>query len=162
MKQNLLSLMLLLIAGSGAFDIKAQSMVIKTKDGTESTKLLDSIQNFTFSNGTLLLKFITGSTGSYGVSTISKLYFESVPTGIADVTSKATGTITIYPNPVGNSINIQNLPGGTSIVHIYRMDGVMVLYTQVSSSSTSIDVSNLETGLYLLKVNEQVLKFIKL
>jgi hypothetical protein len=48
------------------------------------------------------------------------------------------------------------------MVSIYRMNGVLVLSTQVSSISKSLNVSYLSGGLYLLKVNDQTFKFIKL
>jgi len=76
--------------------------------------------------------------------------------------TETTEKLSVYPNPVNEIINIQNAPEGTSTVKIYRMEGVMVLSEQVSKGNLSIDVSSLTKGFYLLTLNGQAFKFIKL
>lgn len=56
----------------------------------------------------------------------------------------------LYPNPTKNSINIQ-VKEPLELVQIYSMQGILVKET----SKTNIDVSNLSSGLYLLKVSIQ-------
>ncbi|HJX70969.1 MAG TPA: T9SS type A sorting domain-containing protein [Bacteroidales bacterium] len=160
----LLLLMLILLAGTEAFEAKAQNLVIKTKDGDENIELLSSLQDFTFSENNLLLNYLSGSTEIYSISNISTLYFRNVQvTGIGNFTlNEDTGEIFFYPNPAGSIIHVHNLHEGTLTVHVYRMDGVMLLCTQVSSASETVDVSDLESGLYLVKSRHQVFKLWKL
>jgi len=68
----------------------------------------------------------------------------------------------VYPNPVSDVIYIQNAPETAFSVSIYRINGVLVLTTKVSSGNKSIDVSYLPNGLYLLNVNNRTFKFVKL
>jgi hypothetical protein len=68
----------------------------------------------------------------------------------------------VYPNPANNLITIQNAPEGTLITKIYRMDGMQVFNEIVSPGNLSIDVSSFAKGFYLLTVNVQTFKFIKL
>lgn len=63
----------------------------------------------------------------------------------------------IFPNPVSNMLNVKNYkPDG--LVQIYNILGVKVIETEMSDR---IDVSELPTGLYIIRSNGQSRKFIK-
>lgn len=67
----------------------------------------------------------------------------------------STGTKTkIYPNPVENMVDVI-LPDQAEIVHIYVYDvqGRTLLSTKKHSSNFSVDLSNLNSGIYLMKIN---------
>ncbi|WP_166461102.1 leucine-rich repeat domain-containing protein [Flavicella sediminum] len=59
---------------------------------------------------------------------------------------------TMYPNPVKDvlSINSEALNGAT--VSIYDVTGILLLSNQLSGTSTEINISNLNPGIYFLKV----------
>jgi hypothetical protein len=163
MKQRLFLMFFLLITGGGVSLVKAQSIDIRMLDGTEQTIGLNSLGKVTFSNNNMLINQITGTTKSYSSSKIRKIYFEAVPTGIENNALKgSTGTLSFYPNPVENSICFRNAPDDYSTVTILRMDGAKMLELQISSENNFFNVSNLNKGFYLLKVNNQVFKFLKL
>ena len=65
--------------------------------------------------------------------------------------------LTVFPNPTSNRINLNGFDNSV-VVHIYTVGGTQV--KQVVNDGP-IDVSDLATGLYLLKVNDQLIKFIK-
>jgi hypothetical protein len=155
--------LILMIFGTGVFRTMAQGLVIQSLDGTEDIRLLCTLQNFTFSNGNLLLSGISGSTDSYSISTIRRIYFVNVPTAIENnTTDNNTGTVSLFPNPASTTITLQNLPGEDQVdVAIYRMDGVTIMRTQISADDNSIDISKLPGGLYILTVNGQALRFIR-
>lgn len=163
MKQKLLLFMFILVAGMNALEADAQNLVIKTNDGKETAKALTSLKKVTFPDGNLLLTYTSGSTDSYSLTTISKLFFGDAATGTDELTaSESAEKLSVYPNPASDIINIKNAPEGTSLVKIYRMEGVMVLNEEVSAGSLTIDVSKLAKGFYLLTLNGQAFKFIKL
>jgi hypothetical protein len=70
--------------------------------------------------------------------------------------SIAAGTVKIYPNPVSDRLFIET-NGNTSPVELYSPAGLLLLQTQ----SNEMDVSTLNSGLYLLKVNDRTIKVIK-
>lgn len=74
----------------------------------------------------------------------------------------AETTLTVYPNPASDYISIKNSVEGLMNVRIYSLDGAVLLTAQIFSSSQQINVSSLSKGFYLLKVNNQALKFMKL
>jgi uncharacterized delta-60 repeat protein len=71
-----------------------------------------------------------------------------------------------FPNPVRNSLNLQiTQPKGRINIQLFDVSGRLVKAVELESSgstiSTSINVSNLIKGVYLLKANDQVIKLVK-
>jgi hypothetical protein len=159
MKEKIRLFLFLLLIGTGISEVNAQSMVIRAKDGTETVKSLSGLQKFTFNDNNLLLDYTTGSTESYSLSNISKLYF-STGNGNSVITSQ-TNKISIYPNPTSGQLYVSNIPESSTIATIYRIDGALVLKTEMEAGTNTISVEGLSKGLYLLKINNQVLKFFK-
>lgn len=83
--------------------------------------------------------------------------------GIHDV-DDASLRIKVWPSPVNNWINISGINGKT-ILYIYRNDGRLVMYDEVSNDS-KYDVSSLKSGIYLIicvfNKEKQVNKIFKL
>lgn len=162
MKQTfVLITLLLLILMAGLPGLKAQSLIIRMNNGTENPELLSTIRNLTFSASDMMVAFKTGSSDVYGFSDIQKLYFD---TGTASSTNIPAddSKLNIYPNPADNRILIRNIPKGTTMINIYRSDGSLLLQQAVSSAQETVDVSNLQSGLYLIIANGRSAKFIRL
>lgn len=93
-------------------------------------------------------------------------YLESaVALGVNPV-SLTNDAIKLYPNPTSNVLNIQNNTDDTNAsIEIYSINGVNVKSFKATESLTTISVSDLQTGVYFVKVttNNQVgnYKFIK-
>ncbi len=91
------------------------------------------------------------------------------------ITNTATNTITrpasitnvsaslpvkIYPNPATDLIYVENLAGGE--LSIISMNGSMVMSRNIDANKTSIDVSSLADGVYIIKtVNNNATSTIK-
>jgi len=64
--------------------------------------------------------------------------------------------ITIYPNPTSNVLNFEiegeNALYNDAIVNVYNTSGTVVLSTNVQSAQSSIDVTQLPTGMYILNI----------
>jgi uncharacterized delta-60 repeat protein len=71
-----------------------------------------------------------------------------------------------FPNPVRNSLNLQiTQPKGTIGLQLFDISGRLIREYQLQSNgstiSTSVNISNLVKGVYLIKANDQVIKIIK-
>jgi hypothetical protein len=162
MKLKIILTIFLLYTGAEIFIVRAQSLAIRMKDGTEQTIGLSTLENVTFLSGNILLNRNTGTSESYSLSKIKKIYFESVPTGTENKNiNGSSGKISCYPNPVESIIYFRNIPGENTLVRIYKMDGKMILQSLVSYNNNSLNISELDNGFYILSVNNQVFKFIK-
>ena len=160
MKKRFTLLIVLFLAG--IIGVQAQNLTFAKKDGSLTTKSFETLKKFTFSNNSLLINYLSGPIETYSLDNISKLTFKSVVTGADNLSLPGAGIMKVYPNPVNDVVYIQNAPETDFIVSIYRMNGVLILNTKLSSGSKSIDVSYLSSGLYLLNVNSRTFKFVKL
>jgi hypothetical protein len=159
MQKTFTLLIFLLLAGLTG--VQAQNLILTTKDGV-ITRPITTLKRFTFSNNSLLVNYLSGPVETYSLDNVSKLTFKSVVTGVDNLSLTGAGVMKVYPNPVSNVVYIQNAPETDFTVSIYRMNGVLVLTTKLSSGTKSIDVSYLSSGLYLLNVNSRTFKFVKL
>ncbi len=140
-----------------------------------------SSEDFTFFNGTnWSFQTTTLSTLSGGIRDIKKLndclyavgftgsnnplVFKtcSTPLSIDDFTNNSN-LFSFFPNPSTNEITITNY-ANIEIIHIYDLTGKEVFYS--NSISQKINVQNLNSGVYLLKVidkngNRETKKMIK-
>lgn len=80
-------------------------------------------------------------------------------TTILAVNDSGKDPVKVYPNPVKNSLSVSGITKDQQY-EIYSMDGKMIK-TGIYSSGKTIDVNILTKGVYLLKIENQNLKFIK-
>jgi len=153
-------LLLILLYSFGIAVVQAQNLIIRFTDGTENADQLSSLQKLSFDSGSLVISYKNGSTALYALPEIQKLYFGAI-TLIPDEPAATENSMSIYPNPALNEIHLENIPAGTSMIFIYRMDGKLVMQQPAKVSTELINISNLECGLYLLVANTKTAKFIK-
>lgn len=77
--------------------------------------------------------------------------------GIDEVNQQSQ--FSIFPNPVSNTLNITGVETESKL-EILNLQG-QVLKQQIINSDQSIDLQSFPTGIYLVKINHQVIKFIK-
>lgn len=63
---------------------------------------------------------------------------------------------TVYPNPVSEYLNIQ-LPTGTTkaSINVFDMSGKLIRNSVISVGNTKVDVSDLTSGVYVLKLDSE-------
>lgn len=70
--------------------------------------------------------------------------------------------ISIYPNPSKDAINVSMHNFKESVpAMIYSLDGLKVMELTIDAKESILDISNLKKGIYMLQVNEHILRFIK-
>lgn len=161
MKKFYLLILLILIGGWGIKKANAQYLVVKLQDGTTETTELNTLQSLKFPDNLLQLNFTSGSVQSYDLSTVSTLYFQQYQTSVDDFLTDDSQSISVYPNPASNKIFIKNASENASLIAVYRIDGTLVLQKQYSGQNESIDISSLTSGIYVLRIENQAIKFIK-
>ena len=62
----------------------------------------------------------------------------------------------IYPNPAKEKIMIQGMTKGDK-AYLYNQSGQLVLI----SDKAEIDIAQLQSGIYMIRINEKVVKLIK-
>lgn len=82
-----------------------------------------------------------------------KILFAEVPTDIEEL---GFTKVYVFPNPVVNTLNIQGVDENTPL-EVYNLTGKSLL----KDKGTELDVTSLSQGTYILRINNQYVKFIK-
>lgn len=80
-------------------------------------------------------------------------------TGISDYDETI---LSVYPNPSNGIINIRlNPKAQSSIILLYDLQGRLLINQKATGETVSMNIGSLNSGLYLLKVENQIIKIIK-
>ena len=155
-------LLLLIFIGLSGKQIQSQTISLEVKkwDGSNNSISLNTLRKITFSSGTTILNYQSGTNVSVVTSDIRKFMFSSF-TGIDDIIFDAN-KLYLFPNPSTDYISLRNLSGNELNIAIYSINGTELLNSKISNINQQIDIRQLNKGIYLLKVNSKMLKFIKL
>lgn len=110
--------------------------------------LLDSSSNS--NNGTLTGFALTGTTSNWRLGSTITTGNACVTLGNSDFENVTS--ITIYPNPSTGIFNIVSQQNAS--VEIYDLLGKLIYNQSLANGTNSIDISNVNTGVYLLRVTD--------
>jgi hypothetical protein len=112
--------------------------------GVDLTSYLGQVIYIEFSYG--------GSTGQRGDMSIDKVEVNACDTVLNVENNEETiKGITLYPNPVRDYLNLRSIDQIEQI-SVYNLLGQQVRFSSPSNSQTSIDMTSLETGIYIVKI----------
>lgn len=130
--------------------------------GTVNSKNVSGVHNYSFVDGNL-----SSGTTYYRLNQIDndgKSKFSEIST----VNIKSAVTLSVYPNPVENSLSISHpIASNKANIKIFNLEGKTVFQQALIANTTSsqIDVSQFTSGSYLIVLEDQSekssLKFIK-
>lgn len=149
----------LIMAGLGFSSMQAQILVIRFQDGTEQSESLGSIKTITFPSNELTLNFVTGMEQSFGLFRVNKLSFQNVTSDVNNLKPNCITTL-VYDRTT-SSLRVNNASGPCTLASICNVNGSRVQATIVPTGDSHIDVSGLKSGFYLVKIYNQVYKFVK-
>src|SRR5574344_1626960 len=156
MKKVIYSLLLMMLGC--VFGAKSQNgMVIQFSDNTVQSFDLQTNGGVFFFSDTMRVIDKNGAIGNYPISIIQKVYFETL-SSISNIDNNAN--MFVYPNPAKNYIKLANVNNNAK-VSIFSLDGKM-LYNNNYQTQSQIDISSLDKGIYVIKVNDRTFKFSKL
>ncbi len=160
MKNNfLISILLLIFCLTNAASIAQKSIIVQIRDGSESGVQLELLQIITFNAGFLQLRNTSDIIRSYSVDDIQKISFGIYSSVISP---DHEGNLQVFPNPVSDYFTIKNAPPEKYIASIFSIDGRIIKEVIVNEENQQINVEELQSGIYLLRINKSTIKFSKL
>lgn len=133
------------------------TLVVTNTNGTEQTYQLTEENQLHFENGEILvIETANGSNVTLQLSDICKI----ICSEMVGTEENTASRLQIFPTPAHNQVIIKNLIGNSQ-GHIYTLDGRMVKAFEASEGMT-LDISDLSEGMYLLNIDGQTLKLMKL
>lgn len=160
MKTKRLCMTMLFLAAtmmSMAQDNSAQTLVVWLADGTKVRHLLTDEPKTTFQNGALYLSTIRMSI-SYPLERVLRYTYEGNynPVGISQLRS---GEVRMWQTD--DAVKFEGLEPGTP-VEVYGSDGVLQnRQTAQSGIATVASLTGLPAGVYIIKIKDQTIKFLK-
>jgi hypothetical protein len=163
MKKKMKSLLILeIIAWFVSLGSFAQTkLVVIGMDETEQTFLIAETGNLHFDETWLYIDEDANQSISIPFSAIRKIVFAPLETGISDNTAKKNERLLVYPNPVKESIAFIGATDEKRNVKIISLSGQLLLSGEYRPDE-KINVSHFPSGFYLIRINEETLKFSKL
>jgi hypothetical protein len=142
-----------------SFGLIGQNIVVNEKSGNSKSYSIRDINKITFQSGDVVIE-TQSATENFSLTGLRHLVFEQVITEVEDF-NRRVSELSAYPNPCGDVLNVsQN--NTNARYFIYDFKGRLV---QADKASSTINVSNLKTGIYFFKLtdetNTQTLKIIK-
>jgi agmatine/peptidylarginine deiminase len=140
-----------------------EMLTIEPLDGTVQggyEQIISLSYDFTnVENGEYLGSFKLISNDPLHLETEISLYAYQNYNGISD--SKMS-LLYIYPNPAGNELRVTSDELQEGVIEIFDVYGKKVLsHTAHHTPHTTINVSNLKSGVYFIKIENSVYKFVK-
>ena len=102
------------------------------------------------------ITFNGNDTGSKGNNRFDNVTVEGDTTSTVGIGTigAADNNYTLYPNPVGATLNIASETEGAKSVSIVNLDGKEVMTANVPGKQWRINVANLPAGVYFVKISE--------
>lgn len=161
MKKELLVSVLTAIMAMGSSSLHAQAKLVVTplNGGQTGEYALTDIQKITFGEDGM---HVVGSNFEveplWKLSTIKNLQFVGLTDGIGQLTRQETGKLTISLRE--NLLTVHGIGSQPALATIYDISGQIVLRAKVADGE-SIDASALSNGIFIIRVNNKTLKFVK-
>jgi hypothetical protein len=157
MKHKKLKLCSLLLFAFLFTDLHAQSIYVVNKSGIQNGYALASLKTITFSGSVLNINKKDGSALSSALSDIRFLTFSPLTEVVIPTFTKSS--ISIYPNPVQNSLTLSFLKESiqqSAEISISSIDGKIIYSNhlqQPSNTDFQINTSAWSRGMYILRIN---------
>ena len=133
----------------------ATSLVLLQTDGVQQVQDIAKIGKWVFTEENLQLIDKDGNVLAIEpIAEVKKITF-SIYTSETVTENVAINSIIIYPNPTQDILHITGVTPQT--LRVFDLQGRLL----ITDNSTQVNVSNLNTGTYLLQVGTQVIRFIK-
>lgn len=138
---------------------EVQGFVVKGKGDAQTTYALSNVRKITFSGSTMSVTTTDAGSENYVISEVEKLFFQNVD--ITGIKEAGNASLKAYPNPAKDVLNVADISKVENIA-LYNIAGneLNVSYSQ-ETNGLQIKTTSLPQGLYLLRINNQTLKFQK-
>lgn len=153
MKLKTITTFLLLLFASMLYANEVSNMVAVSADDDNTTYALADVNRINvIADANSASMTIVDKDGNEFAGYV-KILFAEAPTDIEEL---GFTQVYLFPNPVVNTLNIQGVDENTPL-EVYNLTGKSLL----KDKGTELDVTSLSQGTYILRINNQYVKFIK-
>lgn len=154
MKFRLFLSVIALLIMSHLYASDVSQLIAVSADGSEITYLLANVQRIEVQANDVQGKMTILQKDGNKVGNYQKILFATSTTTSLEENKELQ--IFVFPNPVSHTLNIQGVDENTSL-EVYNLTGKSL----IKEKGTELDVTSLNQGAYILRINNQYVKFIK-
>ena len=145
-----------------AFGLRAQTgLKVTYTDGTTQGFVVADSGKLYFSGGQLMIQTAAAATPtSLPVNIIQQITFDSSLLSASSATALNKAKYLLYPNPSSEFFRIKTAEKNKFEVQIFSADGKLLRKGNYVSDE-NINVNDLPTGLYLIKIQNETFKLLK-
>ena len=153
MKFRLFLSMLAIFFASQLFANEVTQCVAVSADGDNTTYALADVNRINvIADANSASMTIVDNDGNQYAGYVKILFAEV----LTDIEELGFTQVYVFPNPVVNTLNIQGVDENTPL-EVYNLTGKSLL----KDKGTELDIASLSQGTYILRINNQYVKFIK-
>ena len=153
MKLKTITTFLMLLFASLLFANEVNSFVAVSADGDNTTYALADVNRINvIADASSASMTVVDNDGNQYAGFL-KILFAETPTDIEEL---GFTQVYVFPNPVVNTLNIQGVDENTPL-EVYNLTGKSLL----KDKGTELDVTSLSQGTYILRIDNNYVKFIK-
>lgn len=124
----------------------------------------EDLRKISFDGDKVTAEWLNGNTKTYDLSSMQRILFSEPTQGeLTEAENQMANqgfSLLLYPNPVNEVLFISGIPEGAN-VELLNSNGSSIKPLNSNGTTLQTEVSELNTGIYFVKVNNKVVKFIK-
>lgn len=161
MNRQIIAAIVFIFAILATMKTNAQTTDITVHYRTNSTsEVMQDVKKFYFEGENIVFRLGDGTTTSLAVAEVKKMTLAYNEPDLSDVDEYANEG-GLYPNPVSDMLYFNFNVASDVTMQIYSATGQLVKEENLSTGGT-VDVSDLNEGLYIVRIDGKTYKFSKL
>ncbi len=157
---RILIVLCIVFAGLQQANSQNNALIIQKADNSLSNTELTTIKKITFQNSNLVLHYTSGTTGEFLLTDVRKIMFGPVSEVINPQLNETE--LIVFPNPASDFLWIKDGVTKNEEIRIISVTGQLILNIKHITQDNKIDISGLKPGVYFIRTNGALSKFIKL
>lgn len=140
-------------------DARSQQVLLLNKNQNYTAIDLSQVNSIVFADGHLKLNNGDCENDYYGLAVTELITFD-LSAGVNS--NELSETLSAFPNPADHQFTLtvpNHLANATAV--LYTATGVEVSRWKLTASSSMVDLSNVASGIYYVRVNNSTLKLVK-
>lgn len=134
------------------------AVVMLGKDGSTYELALSQVSRVTFGASEVTLTGTAGQSKAMPYTDINRILIGAPKSGIADLVAK--GDVAVYPSVTTGPLTIEGVDAGTEIA-VYDLNGILVRQISATDTTVQLDLSDVASGMMIVRVGKHPVKIIK-
>lgn len=143
---------------ANAQNTSSGNVYVTHTDGTMTLYALTPQGTITFESDSVMLINVDGmsNTTREPLNLVAKVTFDKLSTSLPEVNESG---LFVYPNPAVSELHLMGMEANGAPFAIYTTSGQLI--QSGTMNGNTLNINNLQSGLYLLRIGNETLKFQK-